>query len=60
MDKLQITQEKKRNGTSKEEEPHAATIRRNRGGGEEVVNFSSIYGSLFAKSIPQGFNVYNM
>jgi hypothetical protein len=51
MDKLQITQEKKRNGTSKEEEPHAATLRRNKGG-EEVVNFSSIYGSLFAKSIP--------
>jgi hypothetical protein len=51
MDKLQITQEKKRNGTSKEEEPHVATLRRNRRGHEEVVNFSSIYGSLFAKSI---------
>jgi hypothetical protein len=42
-------QEKKKNGTSKKEEPHVATLRRNRKGGKEVVNFSSIYGSLFAK-----------
>jgi hypothetical protein len=42
MDKFQITQEKKKNGTSKEEQPHAAALRRNKRRGKEVVNFSSI------------------
>lgn len=51
MDKLQIMHEKKRNCTSKEEEPHATTLGRNRRGVKEVVNFSNIYGSLFAKII---------
>jgi hypothetical protein len=51
MDKLQIMHEKKRNCTSKEEEPHATTLGRNRRRGKEVVNFSNIYGSLFAKII---------
>jgi hypothetical protein len=39
MHKLQTTQEKKRNGTSKEEESHALALGRNRGRGKKVVNF---------------------
>ncbi len=42
VDKLQTTQERKRNGTSKEEEFHVATLGKNRVRGKKVVNFSSI------------------
>jgi hypothetical protein len=42
MDKLETTQEKKRDGTSKEEESHAITPRRNREKGKKNVHLSSI------------------
>jgi hypothetical protein len=42
VDKLQTTHERKRNGTSKEEESHVATLGKNRGRGKKVVNFSNI------------------
>jgi hypothetical protein len=50
VDKFQTMQERKRNGTSKEEEFHVATLGKNRGKGKKVVNFSIIEGSFFAKS----------
>jgi hypothetical protein len=39
MHKLQTTHEKKRNGTSNEEESHVAALGRNRVRGKKVVNF---------------------
>ncbi len=42
VDKLQTTHERKRNGTSKEEESHVVTSRINKGRGKKNVNFSII------------------
>jgi hypothetical protein len=50
MDKLKTTHERKRGGTSKEDESHATPPRRNKGRGKKNVDFSSIKVSFFAKS----------
>jgi len=51
MDKFETTHERKRGGTSKEEESPVVAPRRNRGKGKKYVDFSSIKVSFFAKSI---------
>jgi hypothetical protein len=42
LDEFETMQKKKGDGTSKEEESHAITSRRNRGRGKKNVNFSII------------------
>jgi hypothetical protein len=50
VDKFEITHERKRGGTSKEEESHVVALRRNKGRGKKNVDFSSVKVSFFAKS----------
>jgi hypothetical protein len=42
LDELEITQKRKGNGTSKEEESHVVALRRNKGTCKKNVNFSII------------------
>jgi hypothetical protein len=58
VDELRITQEKKRNGTSKEEESDAVASRLNRRKGKKNVTFSLRFHFL-QKKFFWGFKVYN-